>query len=151
MNYAKIISLTISMVIRRIKDMCGQVISVRYTDKENHYRKRMRLTAKHFCTTIRVWIPKLVESHNPIWIHNVILSAAYSIYKDFHTPLTRLTWLVWNIQVCSVRAKNSLQDQQSDFSDSMKSYHILLLQMGISITREKSKAEQSSQTRYTRR
>ena len=29
-----------SMVIRRIKDMCGQVISVRYPNKTNHDRKK---------------------------------------------------------------------------------------------------------------
>ena len=96
----------------------------------------MRLTAKHddFCTTIRVRIPKSVESHNSIWIHKGILSAAYSIYKDFHIPLTRLTWLVWNIQVCSVRSKIPLQPQQSDLSGSVKAYHSLLPQMGISTT-----------------
>ena len=31
------------------------------------------------------------------------------LYKDFHIPLTRLTWLVWDIQVCSIRTKISLQ------------------------------------------
>ena len=73
--------------------------------------KRMRMTAKHddFFPTIKVRIPKSVGGHNPIWIHNVILSRAYSIYKHFRIPLTRLTWLVWNIQVCSVRSKIPLQ------------------------------------------
>ena len=42
----KNIALIASMVIRRIKDMCGQVISVGYPNKENHDLKRMRLTAK---------------------------------------------------------------------------------------------------------
>jgi hypothetical protein len=37
-NNANNIGVTTVMVIRRIKDMCGQVISVRYPDKENHDR-----------------------------------------------------------------------------------------------------------------
>ena len=37
-NNANNIALATVMVIRRIKDMCGQVISVRYPDKENHDR-----------------------------------------------------------------------------------------------------------------
>ena len=57
--------------------------------------------------------------------------AAYSIYKDFHIPLTRLTWLVWNIQVCSVRSKIPLQPQQFDLSGSVKTYHSVLPKMGI--------------------
>ena len=58
-------------------------------------------------------------------------SVAYSIYKDFHIPLTRLTWLVWNIQVCSVRSKIPLQPQQFDLSGSVKTYHDVLPKMGI--------------------
>ena len=33
-------TLITSMVIRRIKDMCGQVISVRYPNKDNHDRQK---------------------------------------------------------------------------------------------------------------
>ena len=39
-NNVKNIALIASMVIQRIKDSCGQVISVRYPDKENHDRKK---------------------------------------------------------------------------------------------------------------
>ena len=35
-----------SMVIRRIKDMRGQVILARYPDKENHDRYKVRPTTK---------------------------------------------------------------------------------------------------------
>ena len=35
-----------SMVIGRITDMCGQVISVRYPDKENHDRKKGETDSK---------------------------------------------------------------------------------------------------------
>ena len=44
-NNANNVALTTALVIRRIKDMCGQAISVRYPDKANHDRQRMRLTA----------------------------------------------------------------------------------------------------------
>ena len=37
-NNANNIALITSMVIQRIKDNCGQVISVRYPNKENHDR-----------------------------------------------------------------------------------------------------------------
>ena len=58
-------------------------------------------------------------------------SAAYAIYKDFHIPLTRLTWLVWNMQVCFVRSKIPLQPQQFDLSDNVKTNHSVLPKMGI--------------------
>ena len=68
-------------------------------------------------------------------------SAAYSIYKDFHIPLTRLTWLVWNIQVCSVRSKIPLQPQQVDLSGNVKTYHSALQKNGYTDKMRKSKAE----------
>ena len=37
---AKNIALITYMVIRRVNDMCGQVISVRYPDKENHEHQK---------------------------------------------------------------------------------------------------------------
>ena len=58
-------------------------------------------------------------------------SAAYSIYKDFHILLTRLTGLVWNIQVCSVRSKIPLQHQRFDLNGRVKTYHNILPKMGI--------------------
>ena len=45
-NNVKNIALITSMVIRRIKDMCGQVILVRYPDKENHDRKKDKSDSK---------------------------------------------------------------------------------------------------------
>ena len=53
------------------------------------------------------------------------------VTRIFHIPLTRLTWLVWNIQVCSVRSKIPLQPQQFDLSGSVKTYHSVLPKMGI--------------------
>ena len=45
-NYAKNIALAPVMVIWRIKAMCGQVISVKYPNKENHDRQKDETDSK---------------------------------------------------------------------------------------------------------
>ena len=125
------------MVIGRIKDRCDQVISVRYPNKENHDRKKDETDRKGMMIFARPsgsGYPSQLEAIIPYGSPKAYSQGPTLFYKDFHIPLTRLTWLVWNIQVCSVRAKNSLQAQQSDLSGSVKTYHSLLPQMGISTT-----------------
>lgn len=85
-NNAKNIALTTSMVIRRIKDMCGQVILVRYPDKENHDRQRMRLTAKvwwFFARPSGSGYPSRLEAMIPYGSTKAYPQRPTPFYKDF--------------------------------------------------------------------
>ena len=132
-NNAKNIALATSMVVRRIKDICGQAILVWYPDKENHDRQR-EIDIKGMMIFARPsgsGYPSQLEAIISIWIYKGIPSEAYSVLQGFHIPLTRLKWLMCNIQISSVRSKILLQPQQFGFNGSVKAPHSLLPQMGI--------------------
>ena len=85
----KNMALITSMVIRRIKDRCGQVISVRYPNKENHDRKKDETDSKGMMIFARPsgsGYPSQLKAIISIWIHNGILSAAYSVLQGFSYP-----------------------------------------------------------------
>ena len=123
-----------SMVIRRIKDMCGQVISARYPNKTNHNHKKDETDSKGMMIFARPsgsGYPSQLKAIIPYGSTKAYSQRPTLFTRIFHIPLTRLTWLVWNIQVCSVRSKIPLQPQQFNLNGSAKTYHNVLPKMGI--------------------
>ena len=124
-NGAKNIALPTSMVVWRIKNLCGQAISVRYPVKESHDHQRVRLTAIVWWFLRDHQGPDTQVSWKPYGSTKTYSQRPTIFFKDFIPP-TRLSygtcpgWLVWNIQVCFVGSKISLQPLQFYFKDSVK-------------------------------
>ena len=114
--------------------MCGQGISVRYPNKENDDRKKDESDSKGMMIFARPsgsGYPSQLEAIIPYGSTKAYSQRPTLFTRIFHILLTHLTWLVWNIQVCSISFKIPLQPQQFDLSGSVKTYHSVLPKMGI--------------------
>ena len=85
-NNVKNIALITSMVIRRIKDRSGQVISVRYPNKQNHDRKKDELDSKGMMIFARLsgfGYPNQLEAVIPYGSTKAYSQQPTLFYKDF--------------------------------------------------------------------
>ena len=83
-----------SMVIRRINDMCGQVISVRYPNKENHDRQKDETDSNGMM--IFAWPPGSGYPNQLEAITPYGSTKAYSQQPTLYTRIFISRWPTWH-------------------------------------------------------